>query len=187
MTIVYFLRHSIRDTTVKHEMAPLSKKGKVLAEKLVPYFLNQEIQHIFASPFQRTIDTVKPTANALKQSINLRDGLTERRVGRWVADFDAYAKQQWEDFDYKLAEGESLNDVKSRIVPTFNEILSSTAGDCIICGHGTAFSVLFYELTKGQFGYDQFQTLTMPDVFIGKFDHQHQLIQFENQKLHLLF
>lgn len=183
MKKVYFIRHSIRDMSVTHEMAPLTKEGVQLAEEIAPYFVNKKIQQVFSSPFQRTIDTLRPTARTLELPIIEVVGLRERKVGGWLeTNFDSYAEKQWRDFDYKIENGESLNEVKKRIVPAFQEIITRVTGDCIICGHGTAFSVLFHELTKGIFAYEQFKTLKMPDVFVGEFDHNQQLIHFQNIK-----
>jgi len=32
----------------------------------------------------------------------------------WIEDFNSFAKKQWEDFDYKLSDGESLREVQNR-------------------------------------------------------------------------
>ena len=80
-----------------------------------------------------------------------------------------------------MEQGESLKDVKERILPVFKEILTSYVGHSIVCGHGTAFSVLFHELTQQNFGYEQFKNLQMPDIFVGSFDSSLQLIDFKHE------
>ncbi|HIZ54352.1 MAG TPA: phosphoglycerate mutase family protein [Candidatus Enterococcus avicola] len=179
MKQIYFLRHSIRDTTVHHEQAPLTLEGQQLAEEISAYFLDKKITQIYSSPFQRTIDTVKPTAQKLALEIQTIDLFRERSVGEWLADFDSFALQQWQDFDYKLLGGESLNDVANRVLPPFKKFLKDTNESVLICGHGTALSVLFHSLTNGQFGYTDFLKMKMPDAYQLTFSDE-QLIAFEN-------
>lgn len=73
---------------------------------------------------------------------------------------------QQNDFDFKLSDGESLNDVRFRVLAAYNKIIVETNGNIIISGHGTSISVLLNELTKHQFGYKAFKSLNMPDVLI---------------------
>lgn len=84
MKQIYFVRHSIRDTSVTHEEAPLTREGHRLAKNLSSYFIDEEIQHIFSSPFQRTIDTIRPTATSLGLPIIEKQALRERKTGSWL-------------------------------------------------------------------------------------------------------
>ncbi|MHC5267807.1 histidine phosphatase family protein [Enterococcus sp. LJL98] len=185
MKHIYFVRHSIRDTSITHEEAPLTMEGQGFAQNLSGYFIDKEIQHIFSSPFQRTMETIRPTATILGLPIIEKQALRERKTGTWLeTGFSVFAKRQWADFDYKMEQGESLREVSERILPAFKEILTNSAGHSIICGHGTAFSVLFHELTQQRFGYEQFLKLQMPDVYVASFDVNHRLIDFKHEKWH---
>lgn len=167
MSKLYFIRHSIRDISYRHdESAPLTEDGVRLALDLVEIFKNKEIVQIYSSPFKRALDTVKPIAEDKGLKIEIVDNFYERTVGDWIDNFSEFAERQWKDFDYKLENGESLNEVKQRIVPAFEDIINKSEGDLIICGHGTSFSVLFHEITNGKFGYKQFSEMQMPDVFV---------------------
>lgn len=179
MKQIYFLRHSIRDSSVHHEHAPLTIEGQQLARQLSKFFIDKQIKQIYSSPFQRTIDTVKPTADQLALAIQTVDYFSERRVGEWVADFDSFSQSQWLDFDYKHLNGESLNDVKNRVYPAFKGVLKEIEHPIIICGHGTALSVLFHTLTAGSFGYSDFQKMKMPDLYHLTFK-QEELLTFKN-------
>lgn len=166
MRKIYFIRHSIRDIRFKHdESAPLTEEGILLANGLVDVFKDKEISSIFSSPFKRAIDTVQPIANDKSIKVEIVHDFYERTVGDWIDNFSEFAEQQWSDFDYKLKNGESLNDVKIRIVLAFEKLVENSEGDIIICGHGTSFSVLFNHLTYGAFGYVEFLEMKMPDVF----------------------
>ncbi|MCE4956281.1 histidine phosphatase family protein [Macrococcoides caseolyticum] len=167
MKQIYFIRHSIRDISYKHdESAPLTEDGVKLALDLVEIFKNKEIVQIYSSPFKRALDTVKPIAEDKGLKIEIVENFYERTVGDWIDNFSEFAERQWKDFDYKLENGESLNEVKQRIVPAFEDLINKCEGGLIICGHGTSFSVLFNHLTDGTFGYEDFCEMNMPDVFV---------------------
>jgi len=72
----------------------------------------------------------------------------------WIEDFNSFAKKQWEDFDYKLSDGESLREVQNRNIKALNEVLRMYEGKNIVIGtHGTALSTIinYYDST---YGYD---------------------------------
>ncbi|QUM67899.1 histidine phosphatase family protein [Staphylococcus delphini] len=163
---IYFIRHATRDHTVKSDAAPLSKKGQQEAKGLVAWFDGENVDAIYSSPYARTIETVKPLAHTFQLPIQMVEGLRERLIGRWVDDFDTYAIQQWNNFDFYLPGGESLKQVQQRMVSSLDDILSHDRVESIvISGHGTSLAVLFHKLTSGRFGYVQFQHMTMPDIY----------------------
>ncbi|WP_244913365.1 histidine phosphatase family protein [Staphylococcus intermedius] len=97
--------------------------------------------------------------------------MRERVIGEWVDDFDRYAAEQWRDFEFRLPRGESLREVQQRIVQGFQDILSQEKRETIvISGHGTSLAVLFHVLTNGNFTYEQFKQMTMPDVYTYDID-----------------
>lgn len=170
MKQIYFVRHSIRDITNKNDQdAPLTSLGKRKAHQLIDFFQDKAIERIFASPYVRTLQTVQPLADFFDLEIVTDSNLRERKVGTWVSDFPTFARKQWQDFDYRLPKGESLNQVKQRILPSYQHILNHSAKTIIICGHGTAFSVLFHHLTQGNFTYQDFEQMQMPDIFLAEY------------------
>lgn len=84
-----------------------------------------------------------------------------------MEDFYAYAQQQWQDFYFKLENGESLNEVQDRIVQTYHSIVEANDYETLLIGgHGTAMSLLFNYLTKGDFDYNDFLQMKMPSVYM---------------------
>lgn len=165
---IYFVRHSLRDNSVKEDIiAPLTKEGHQKAELLIELFKDKKIDMIYASPYRRVLETVRPIAENLKLPIKQVDGLRERKIGYWVEDFYEYAQQQWQDFDFKLENGESLNEVQDRIVQTYHSIIEANDYETLLIGgHGTAMSLLFNDLTKGDFDYNDFLQMKMPSVYM---------------------
>ncbi|WP_436861073.1 histidine phosphatase family protein [Staphylococcus caeli] len=168
---IYFVRHSTRDVNIKDDYnAPLTEDGQLKAEKLVKVFENKKIHNIYVSPYKRAIDTIKPVANSLNIEYKIELDLFERKIGEWVEDFEKFCFLQWLNFDYKLENGESLNEVLIRMLKVFNKIKDENCKDIIICGHGTSLSILFYKLTFSNFTYNDFKSLTMPDVLVYDVD-----------------
>ncbi len=190
MRKIYFVRHSIRDLTNQEDQtAPLTQKGQQLADQLKYFFAEKQIQHIYSSPYLRTLQTIRPTAELLGLDILTEHDLRERAVGTWVEHFNEFAKQQWQDFDYHLAGGESLRQVQQRMLTCYQAILKQNSGNLIIGGHGTALAILFHELTAGAFDFAAFQQMTMPDIFLAEYTRDtctaFQKINFEKNRLDL--
>ena len=77
----------------------------------------------------------------------------------WIADFEEFCRRQWADFDYKLSDGETLNEVQRRNIRALNAVLARYDGKNIVIGsHGTALSVVINHFDRS-FGYAQFQQI----------------------------
>ena len=80
----------------------------------------------------------------------------------WIEDYNEFCKKQWEDFDYKLPGGESLNEVQERVVRALENVLQEYNGQNLVIGiHGTALAVLLNHFDSS-FGYERFKEMTMP-------------------------
>ncbi|MEO3944301.1 histidine phosphatase family protein [Gorillibacterium sp. CAU 1737] len=178
-TTLYFIRHAESDATVREEeIRPLTPKGTEDAKKLARFFSALELNEVYASPYQRTVDTVQGVADAHGLTVHLHEGLRERRVGSWVEDFMSYAHQQWGDFRYKLAEGECLEDVQRRNLAALDEILHRHEGRTVVIGtHGTALSTILHHYDPG-YGWEGFCRIVnrMPYVIRLRFEG-HQLME----------
>lgn len=165
MKYIYFIRHSLRDTSIRNDLtAPLTKEGQIKADQLADRLNCLTIDDIYSSPALRSIQTVSPLAERVKVSIQTDEALLERQIGSWVEDFDDFTRKQWQDFNYHLLDGESLNDVRIRMLSFYKNIINSPSKNVIIASHGTALAVLFNILTN-DFAYKEWQKMTMPDVY----------------------
>jgi 2,3-bisphosphoglycerate-dependent phosphoglycerate mutase len=175
VTTVYFVRHAASD--LRHaadETRPLSVKGLQDRELVAAYLAGKGLDAIYSSPYRRAIDTVRPLADALGLTIRPDDAFRERRVaaGRWIADFDGYARRQWADFDYALPGGESLRQVQARNVAALGRLLRDHAGQIVAVGsHGTALSTIIHHFDP-TYGYADFRRIQglMPWIVRFTFD-----------------
>ena len=169
-TNIYFVRHAKPDFTIKDDASrPLTKEGKKGAIIVRDFLIEKEIDLIYSSPYKRTLDTVEPLSDKVNKEIILIDGFRERAVGRWVEDFNEFARNQWNDFDFKLENGESLNEVQSRNINALNKVLDESSGKNIVIGtHGTALSTIINHFDP-YFAYEGFESIKLKMPFIVKF------------------
>ena len=174
MTTVYFVRHAEPNYNNHDDMLrELTAKG-LEDRKLVTRFLaDKNVNVVLSSPFKRSIDTVRDFADSKNLEIDIVEDFRERRIDSvWIEDFNSFCKKQWDDFSYKLSDGESLAEVQERNIVALNKVLKEHAGKTIVVGsHGTALSTIvnYYD---NSFGYAEFEMIRglMPWVVEFRFD-----------------
>lgn len=161
MTHIYFVRHA-QPNYDNHDDYARELTGKGMEDrKLVTAFLaDREIDAVLSSPYIRSVDTVKDFADANGFTIKTIDDFRERKVDSvWIEDFYGFSKRQWEDFSYKLADGEALGEVQERNIAALNQVLQDYEGKNIVVGsHGTALSTIVNYYEPG-FGFEEFEKI----------------------------
>lgn len=172
-TFVYFVRHAEPDMSIKDDMTrPLSEKGLADSKKVTKSLINHGISAVYSSPYKRSVDTIRDFADSHGLEISTNHNFRERSNGEWVEDFKSYAQKQWQDFNYKLANGECLREVQERNISALHEAINSNKGKKIaIATHGTALSTIINYFTP-DFGYDGFWSIIdkMPYILCFEFD-----------------
>lgn len=172
---LFFIRHA--ETIYRPEDAdfnrPLSFQGKEDAKKLVDTFKDINIDKVYASPYFRAIDTVKPLAEEKKLDIELMDNLRERKVAdHYIDDFSEFAVKQWNDLEYSLPGGESLKEVQKRGLKALSRIVNNhQTGNIIVAGHGTWLGVIL-NYFDDSFDYKDWRNIKMPDIFLFNYSNR---------------
>ncbi|SCG82419.1 phosphoglycerate mutase [Proteiniborus sp. DW1] len=174
MTKIYFVRHAQPDLSVQDDLLrPLTEKGIVDSKKVTEFLLDRGITKIFSSPYKRTYDTVKDFADKSNLDINIIEDFRERKIDDvWIEDFNTFAKEQWNNFDYKLERGESLNEVQKRNIAALLKIIKENPRENIVIGtHGTALSTIINYYDKN-FDYSEFERIKplMPHIVYINFE-----------------
>lgn len=171
MTTVYFVRHAEPNYN-NHDDASRELTAKGMRDrKLVTSFLaGKAVDVILSSPYKRAIDTVADLAAVRNLEITQIEDFRERKVESvWIDDFTGFCKRQWADFDYKLKDGETLNQVQRRNIAALNAVLLKYTNKTIIVGsHGTALSTIINHY-DGKFGYEEFNRIKNLMPWIVKF------------------
>jgi len=171
MTTIYFVRHAQPNFNNHDDMSrELTIKG-MEDRSLVTSFLDDKgIEVVLSSPYKRAIDTVKEFADKKNLHIVTIDDFRERKVDScWIDDFTAFSKKQWQDFEYKLSDGECLREVQERNIQALNNIIHQFEGKSIVIGsHGTALSTIINYYDKS-FGYGEFEKIKSLMPWVVKF------------------
>lgn len=174
MTTVYFVRHAEPNYSNRDNMSrELTEKG--LADRILvtEYLADKDISAVLSSPYKRAVDTVKHFADSKGLPVVTVDDFRERRVDSvWIEDIESFFVRQWNDFSYKLNDGESLGEVRQRNIAALQKVLEQYSGQNIVIGtHGTALSTIinYYD---SSFGYEQFCEIKglMPWIVRMEFD-----------------
>lgn len=186
MTTIYFVRHAEPNFDNHDDQSrELTAKGLQDRKLVTAFLLGKGVEVILSSPYKRAVDTVADFAQSQSMDITTIYDFRERKVeSAWIDDFAGFCKRQWSDFDYKLSDGESLNEVQKRNVSALNTVLDDYKDKVIAVGsHGTALSSIIHYYDKS-FGYEDFKRIKniMPWIVKITFD-SHSCIQIEEINL----
>ena len=176
VTKVYYVRHAEPNYDNHNDaLRELTLKG-LDDRKLVTKFLaDKEINVAVSSPFRRAVDTIKEFADLKGIKIEVIDEFRERKVDSgWIDDFTSFTQNQWDDFNYKLSDGECLQEVQKRNISALLKLIDDYKGkNIVIGGHGTALSTIINYFDTS-FGYDEFAKMKnkMPWIVEFQFDSE---------------
>jgi 2,3-bisphosphoglycerate-dependent phosphoglycerate mutase len=151
MTEVYLIRHSepIRDgvnyINVSDFQQELNEKGvlSVRGEKKARQLANQikDIDYVISSSYARAVSTAKYFGYSNNKQVLVDERFGERKFG--VKSFSElppdFEKKQFEDYDYKLENGESINEVRTRMKEALDDVIDKYKDKrIVIVSHSTA-------------------------------------------------
>ncbi len=174
MTTVYFVRHSRSDVSVWCDRTrPLTKQGLLDSEKVTSALKDMGITRIISSPYLRAVQTVEGLSKALGLEIITEEDFRERSAGGWHGDnFLDFVKAQWSDFNYKYGDGESLGEVRRRVITALERVIKAYPDETVcIAVHGTMLAVLINNYFP-DFGYECFMRIIDFMTYIVKMDFE---------------
>ena len=170
-TTVYLIRNSNTiskdhfksiDNDLNYDI--LTINGEKEAEKLSQNKEFQNIDAIYSSAHNRAIGTAKYFAKENKTIINIDKRLNERKIGNLKDEYNEFYRSQSKNFDYKLPNGESLNETKKRMTDALRNILMFEADNRIIVfSHSIALTCLLAAWCEVGKNYDGEIILTYKD------------------------
>lgn len=180
-TVVYLIRHS--ETTAKSniknismndnfqstiEKSFLSVSGEKKAYEMSKIPELQNLDAVYSSNYVKALETAKYIAQENNTIINVDDRLNERRIGD-VKEIDSkeFHRLQAKDFDYKLPNGESLNETKKRMIEAMKNILMfETENRVAVISHSIALTCLLSAWCETGKNYDDEIILSYNDETI---------------------
>lgn len=166
MTTIYLINNSLtmnninfsdRESLIsRREKRILSIEGEKESVKLANSSLLAKVNVIYSSPYVMSIGTAKYLANNLGIDINIKDNIGERVLGELGSKkIRQVSEIQENDFDYRLSGGESLNDVRIRMLGFIHQILREDEDKTIaVFTHNVAITCLLSEYCDKGFNLD---------------------------------
>lgn len=141
MTTIYFVRHCKPDAKIYDDRnRPLTEEGLEDSNQVLEILKDKKIDIFISSPYKRSYDSIKKTADYYKKSIITDERLRERKTGKNSNNHEMF-KKRWADFNFAEEDGESIGSVQKRNIEALNEILEKYQNKTIVIGtHGTALS-----------------------------------------------
>lgn len=198
MTSIYLINNSYtinnlnydsnESLELKREKRLLSIEGEKESEKLVKLPFLENINVIYSSPYVMSIGTAKYLAYYLGIEIFVNSKIGERILGDIGSRKIRMVREMQEnDFDYRLSGGESLNDVKRRMLNFLREILRQDEDKNIaIFTHDVAITCLLSEFCLKGFNLDNRLILNYNDdaIIDGAWDGVNIIeMQFDKKEL----
>jgi broad specificity phosphatase PhoE len=133
----------------------LDEVGIKQAELLGKYLSNWKLEAIYSSPLKRALDTANIIARYHKVDVHIAEGLIDFDYGEWQSLSEKEAKtlyptlhNEWHNNPHKvkMPGGESLEDVKGRVIDVVHDVLSKYQGSVILVSHRVLNKVLICSL-----------------------------------------
>ncbi len=139
---------------------PLSQQGLLQAQELGIRLENENIGHIFSSPFLRGIQTAYPVAEKLHLSIKLESGFSEWLNPEWMTHHPQthppeLLKKEYPTIDWNYQScvmpiyPEDEATAMQRTVKTLRQLISNFSEDILIIGHKISVVAITKALVNG--------------------------------------
>jgi 2,3-bisphosphoglycerate-dependent phosphoglycerate mutase len=147
MTEIYFIRHVEPDRSKGEDRTfPLTDKGRRDSKKVTEFLTGKGISAVLSSPFTRAYETVADFGAQAGLTVELIEDFRERKISDgWISDFNSFCERQWNDFTYRLPNGECLSEVQERNIAALRGVLKRYEGKSIAVGtHGCALNTIIH-------------------------------------------
>ena len=145
---------------------PLTAEGEKQAETLKDFLSGLGIDRILASEYRRAQQSAAPLAAALGLEVGRDRRLNERELSAHpVENWRDILRDSFDDPDLRGPGGESARDALDRAREVLNGLLNSDSRLTAAASHGNLISLVLNSIDP-TFGYEGWESLTNPDVFM---------------------
>lgn len=137
---------------------PLNETGLKQAKLLGDHLAGEKIDIVYSSPLQRAVKTAEAIADPHKLKVNITESLNDLDYGEWQGLTLAEVKEKYEEIyqdwldtpeQVRLPGGESLEDVKKRVLPFVQDVVVRTGeGKVALVSHRVVCKVLICALLR---------------------------------------
>jgi len=175
-TIVYFVRHVESPYTAGMERSRgISEKGKQDAYKVKEALMDEDIDALISSPYERAILTIKDLAIELNKQIIIEEDLRERQLAGeeyeiTKEEFFGAKRRVYEDWSFSFPGGESSEQAQQRAIRVLNKIIEEFKGKKFVIGTHGDIMTLMMNYFDSTYSYEFWRSLTMPDIYKLEFE-----------------
>jgi broad specificity phosphatase PhoE len=200
MTSIYLVRHG-QTAWNKEEIfrgradVPLDETGLKQAELAGEYFKGREIHAIYTSPQSRALQTAQKIAQFHNLKVQPLLGIIDMSFGKWegrphqeIRENDKEIYRQWVEEPHlvRLPGGESLDDVRVRVMAAMEEVIRNHPGKTLVLvSHRVVCKVLICAIL----GLDNshFWQITQDTTAINLIQHRNgkYILSLMNETCHL--
>ena len=167
MKTIYLIRRA--QSTGQQPDGDLTELGKQQAQDMAARLRDLHLDGAFSSPYLRALDTIRPYCDRVGLDIQTDPDLAERRLkpfDLWLP-FDElmhHLRLFFENWDYKMKGGESLNDTKGRALRGLGKIAQSDFERPIVAAHGNLIAAVLGAIDP-DFGFEQWRAMKDPHLY----------------------
>lgn len=148
--------------------AALTEIGRKQAEALAEFLSDYPIDMIVSSSYTRAQQSIEPFAATVGLPAHLDHRLIERTLsGSPIDNWREVVRDSFEDLELRVPGGESAREVLDRGWAAITELIDGGHRCPIAVTHGNLLSLILNSLDPN-FGYDGWESLSNPDVFVLK-------------------
>ncbi|AJS58626.1 histidine phosphatase family protein [Paenibacillus sp. IHBB 10380] len=166
---IYLVRHCKAEG--QHPDANLTDIGYLHAERLAEFLYDKNIETIIASPFVRAYQSIFPLAKKLRINVVTDERLSERVLcGENHPNWREMLRNTFNDLELCYEGGESSSTAMIRALSVIKDVNESGRNNAVITTHGNLMSLLLKYYDNNQFGFEEWEALSNPDVYHLYFD-----------------
>ncbi|MGG5739652.1 MULTISPECIES: histidine phosphatase family protein [Bacillus cereus group] len=172
MKKIIIIRHC--SATGQERNAELTNVGRDQANNLATFLIenNLQIGHIISSPFVRAIDSIRPYARQANLPIQEDERLAERILSNVpMDDWMQKLESTFTNIDIAFSGGESTKQATDRAISLIQEVLKLEHDTTLLVTHGNLLTLILKHFDH-TIGFDEWKTLTNPDIYEIKLDEQ---------------
>ena len=133
----------------------LDEIGEKQAELLAEYLSGRKIDTVYSSPLKRALKTAEAIASYHQLEVEITPGLIDFSYGEWQGLSHQEVKDRYQELyaewitnphQAKMPDGESLEDVRKRVLAVVDEVTAKYAGTVILVAHRVVNKVLICAL-----------------------------------------
>lgn len=133
----------------------LNQTGLKQAELLAKYLSRRQIDAIYSSPLKRAVKTAEAIAGYHRLQVEITPALIDYDCGEWQGLLSKEVKERYREIyqrwvsqphRVKIPGGESLADVRKRVMPVVYEIAARHRGTVVLVAHRVVNKVLICAL-----------------------------------------